>query len=581
MGDIRIGTDHIYINGKPDKIMSGAMHYFRIVPQYWKDRLLKLKELGCNCVETYLCWNLHEKREGEFDFSGWLDFGAFLEEAKELGLYAIVRPGPYICSEWDFGGMPWWLLKDQNIQLRCSDPGFLQKITPYLQEVCSLLKPHLISNGGNVILVQIENEYGSYGNDQDYLRWLKAFYEDNGIDCPLITSDGYSEFLLKNGALPEVFASVNYRWNSVRSLNCLKQYHPGHPGAVLELWNGKAKHWGEPYVPRDLEEVKDSVAKALDHGELVNLYMFHGGTTFGFMNGALDKGKWLVQTTSYDCEAPLNEYGFRTEKYYAEQTIICEKLGIPVRNTASDPVFREYPDVRCVGQTTLTENPQLLRKTVSSPMKTMEQCDQGYGYIIYRTKIFVGCDGARLILPEVRDIAHVYVDGTYAATFDRTDSQREIAVTRQGQVEISVLVENMGRINYGMLLKDPKGLMGELVVYDGEYGLYAKTFGYEIYSLELETLPERYDTAVQMNAPAMYCYEVDIDSRADTLLRLEGFTRGVAFLNGFNLGRHWTIEHSENKLYIPAPLLKEGINRIVVFDVLANDGPKTVKLAKE
>ena len=313
---IKYDSNHIYINNKATKIVSGAMHYFRIVPEYWEDRLLKLKEAGCNCVETYVCWNMHEKKKGIFDFSSGLDLGRFIDLANSMGLYTIVRPGPYMCSEWDFGGLPWWLLKYPDIELRCSNKRFLDLCTPYLEKVCDILRPRLITNGGKIIFVQIENEYGSYSDDKDYLNYLKKLYEKNGINCGFITSDGEEEIMLRSGTLPGVMASVNYRTESEQAICKLKKF-TGYtqPGAVMELWNGWAMHWGEEIVKRDVEEVKESVRTALEFGELVNMYMFHGGTSFGFMNGTLDFGKELiVQMTSYDVDAPLDEYGRRTPK---------------------------------------------------------------------------------------------------------------------------------------------------------------------------------------------------------------------------------------------------------------------------
>ncbi len=570
---------HIYVDGKAEKIMSGAMHYFRVHPSYWRDRLLKLKELGCNCVETYICWNLHEPKEGEFHFDGWLDFGKYLDEAKALGLYAIVRPGPYMCSEWDFGGMPWWLLSYPEMELRCFDPLFLEKCKPYLQKTCEILRPRLIDNGGNVIFVQLENEYGSYGNDKKYLRWLETLYQQEGITCPLLTSDGETEFLLRNGTLPNVLASVNYRWDSVRCIASLKKYHGGRPGAVLELWNGKAQHWGEPIIRRDIDEVAKSVETALENAELVNLYMFHGGTSFGFMNGSLDFGNGLiVQMTSYDVDAPLDEYGRRTPKYYAEQKVIAKALGKPVENTATDTVLKTYGNARYVGETTLS--PDMVKKNSFATVKSMEYFGQGYGYIVYATTAFVGAKGAKLLLPEIHDIAHVYVDGKYKQSLYRGDADRSVLIEENGERKIEILVENMGRVNYGIRLKDRKGLVGDINLFDIEYNVYAKIFGFDVYSIELDRLPEVYDKKAQENAPALYKYEFTAEELTDTVLRLDGFTRGVVFLNGFNLGRHWTVEHSENKLYIPAPLLKEGVNELIVFDALANEKEKRVFLGE-
>jgi len=574
MKRITVDEEKIYIDGEPTKIMSGAIHYFRVHPEYWRDRLLKLKECGCNCVETYLVWNLHERKEGEFDFSGWLDFGKYLDIAKELGLYAIVRPGPYICSEWDFGGMPWWLLKYPDIELRCSQPLFLEKITPFLKKACEIIRPRLIDNGGNVIFVQVENEYGSFGNDKEYLKYNKELYEKEGISCPLITSDGETEFLLRAGALPDVMAAVNYRWDSVRALASLQKHHGNQPGAVMELWNGKAQHWGEPIIKRDVDEVKRSVETALENAYLVNLYMFHGGTTFGFMNGTLDFGKELVvQMTSYNVDAPLDEYGRRTPKYYAERDAITKYFGKETECTATDTEIFEYRNVEYIGASRLKK---VTRKTKSPNAITMEACDQGYGYIVYETEFFVSHAGAKLLFPEIHDIAHIYIDGEYKKTLKRHDEDKSFLIENGGMKKLSVLVENMGRVNYGVRLKDRKGLVGDINLHDLEYNVFMKPFGYDIYSVELDTLPENYCDEPMINAPAFYKYVLHAESARDTVMHLEGFTRGVAFINGFNLGRHWTVENSPNKLFIPAPLIKEGENEIVIFDVLATGDEKKI-----
>ncbi len=584
MNGMAFENGQIFILGKQEKLVSGAIHYFRVHPEYWEDRLLKLKECGCNCVETYVCWNLHEKTEGDFDFSGWLDFGKYLDIAAKLGLYAIVRPGPYICSEWDMGGLPWWLLKEK-MGLRSSDPKFLEKCTPYLEKVCEIMRPRLIGKGGNIVFVQVENEYGSYGNDKKYLRWLKDFYEDHGIDCGLITSDGDTEFLLENGTLPDVPASVNYRWDSKSALGVLKKYHGQFPLAVMELWNGKACHWGEPIERRDIEEVKTSVENAVELAELTNLYMFHGGTTFGFMNGILnfdDKKGNVVQMTSYDVDAPIDEYGRRTEKYYAEQDAICTILKKEIVNTAKDPELFAYGAPVYQGETPLAAHGELLTKTENATVLTMEECNQGYGYIVYETTVFVSEKGGELWIDNVYDIAHVYIGGEYQCTLERgitVDARIKIPLT--GYVTVQIVVENIGRVHNGRYIADRKGLRDNLYFYDYGYNVISTCFGYKMYSLLLEKLPKEYNKKAEKKAPAFYRYTFDVRTKKDTVLHLSGFTRGVAFINGFNLGRHWTIEHSANKLFIPAPLLKEGENEIVVFDVLATEQEKILQLKDE
>ena len=578
MGSVTWDEKHFYIDGKPTKIVSGAMHYFRIMPEYWYDRLLKLKECGCNCVETYICWNLHEKREGEFDFSGMLDFAKFLEIAKDLGLYAIVRPGPFICSEWELGGMPWWLLKYPDIKLRCNNEIFMQKCTPYLSEVARIIKPLLLQNGGNIILVQIENEYGSFGNDKDYLRAIKKIYEDNGVDGTFITSDGDYEFFLEDGTLPDVLLSVNYRLDGKGAAARLKAFRSGQPSAVMELWNGWQSHWNEPQVRRDINEVAESVRSALTHSELVNLYMFHGGTSFGFMNGGIcPVKKFNIHKNSYDVDAPLDEYGRRTPKYYAEQKVICEIMGITPENTATDTEFGDYEAV-FVGECSLEESGLTLSSHSSPTAMPMEYYDQGYGYIIYETELYSWNMGSVITLPEIHDVAHVYLNGEYLKSFFRHDDDKTFEIPTKGYNKLQIVVENLGRVNYGLNLADKKGLVGDMFLTDKEINHRKYFHGFKVYSLPLETLPEKFCGSAKLNTPAFYKYEFNAEKLMDTIVSFEGFTRGNVFINGFNLGRHWTTAIDENRLFLPAPLIKEGKNEIIVFDVLATDKEKKIEL---
>lgn len=576
MKGISFDNGKIIIKGKQEKIISGAIHYFRVPPIYWEDRLLKLKEMGCNCVETYVCWNLHEKEEGKLDFSEWLDFGRFLDLAKKIGLYAIIRPGPYICSEWDFGGLPWWLLKYDDIVLRSSNPTFIGKLTPYLKKVCEIVKKRTIGNGGNVIFVQVENEYGAYGNDKKYLNYLKEFYLQNGINCALITSDWDLEEQLIAGTLPDVAAAVNYRSDSIHALNELQKWHKGFPLAVLELWNGKAKHWGETFNRRDIEEVKESVALAIKNAELVNLYMFHGGTSFGFMNG-MDNGEdMIVQMTSYDVDAPVNEYGDRTKKYYAEKEAIEQYTGKHIKLTATDPVRKCY-DAQFCGELPLDEFEQCFGQAVESTIPlTMEQLNEPYGYVMYETDIYISGDNQDVILPDIHDIAHIYDNDRYLISLARSKNLNKIVnISGNGIHKIKIIVENLGRVNFGRFLNDKKGLVG--VIRLGRIF----NFNYKNTPIPLKKLPKVLNGKARENYPCFYSYKFNAVDVADTVLYLNGFTRGVAFINDFNLGRHWDIENSENKLFIPAPFIKPGENEIIVFDVLANKREKSILLKDE
>lgn len=578
MKKLTIEKGRIRIDGKPVKIVSGSIHYFRVPREYWADRLLKLKEMGCNCVETYVCWNAHEKTEGTFDFSGGLDLDAFLGLAESMGLYSIVRPGPYICSEWDFGGLPWWLLR-YDMELRSSDPAYTEKIMPYLTRVIDILKRHTLSAGGGLLFVQVENEYGSYGNDKAYLNGLRDLYTASGLDAALITSDGDTEYLLTNGTLDGVTASVNYRWDSASALAVLKKFRPGQPGAVMELWNGRAMHWGEPFVRRDIAEVAASVAGAIERADLVNLYMFHGGTTFGFMNGAVytDAG-FTCQMTSYDVDAPLDEYGRRTEKYYAEQEVICKALGISAPNTARDTELAAYEPPVCRGIAAPSAWPaDMASVSHTVGLKSMEQLGQGYGYIVYSTEFYVGEKGGTLLLPAVHDVAHVYINGTYAGTAYRDREAACDIPVPPGRVRADIWVENLGRLNFGSRLKDRKGLLGSLRLHDNVYDVETILTGFECRSFDMTVLPERAGGVPEENKPAFYLYEFVADKPADAVLEFSGFTRGVAFVNGFNLGRHWTTEGSVNRLFVPAPRIQAGVNRLVVFDVLHKTSEKSVR----
>ena len=572
---LEIKNGKFYLDGEPYTIYSGAMHYFRILPEYWEDRLMKLKACGFNTVETYVCWNLHEPKKGEFDFSGRLDIVRYIKTAEKLGLNVILRPGPYICAEWDFGGFPAWLLRDKNIRLRCNDEIFLGHVRDFFNELLSLVAPLQKTRGGNIIAMQIENEYGSYGNDKAYLKWLRDFYISHGIDCAFITSDGAFSMLVKNGTLEGVVGSVNYLNDAETAFGVLQSVCPNQPNAVMELWNGRQDHWNSNRPPRDVDEVKASVEDACNCAEFINLYMFHGGTTWGFMNSIHEKDELTVVTNSYDVDAPLDEFGRRTPKFYAEQEVICKARGIDVVNTATDTEIRRYSDAKLIGKTALSNSGMKLKKNTSTTILPMESYDQGYGYIIYETEALVDWDDAYLMLPVVHDIAHVYINGEYRKTFLRTDAVREIKI-ENGYHKISVLVENMGRVQIGRTMIDRKGLLGDIIIDVRGINIFSKPLGYTVYNLPLDTLPLEYSGKVEVNAPAFYKYELEVDELCDTIVNFEGFTRGVVFINGFNLGRHWDTVHTKNRAYIPAPFLKKGKNEIVVFDVLARECEKRV-----
>lgn len=580
MSVFHFNKDGYFIDDKKVKIVSGAMHYFRIFPEYWEDRLLKLKELGCNCVETYCAWNLHEKREGEWDFTGILDLKKYLELAQKLGLYIVMRPGPYICSECDLGGLPWWLLKDENMQLRCYYKPYLEKVKIYLEKICDIIRPFLITNGGNIIMVQVENEYGGVAQDRAYLEELAKYYREFGIDVPFITSDGEEEYMLLDGTFPDAIKAVNYRWNSPRAIDALKKAFPDNPPAVMELWNGQQSHWEMKRLPkRDLEEVRYSVETALENADFVNLYMFHGGTNFGFFNGSLYYGDhFAVQLTSYDVQAPLNEYGKKTKKYYLEQKEICKALGKPIVNETPEPKMTDYGEAELKGTMGLSELPSdCYYDTKSDKLLSMEQVDQAHGYIVYETKVNVGKKGCRLIFPELHDRAFLYIDGVLYKNYVR-DNFFSADIDIFGEHTLTFFVENLGRAHAGRaVMHDRKGLIGEMKLYDKETEEYKVISDYNIRSYPFHKIPFTNTGYNELKNQVFYKYEIDLKPDGDTYLEVRGFIRGLVFINGFNLGRHYW-NGPQKSLYVPKSLLKDGKNEIIVFDVHASSSPKKVLL---
>ena len=327
MGIITYDDKNFLMDGKPYTIISGAMHYFRVPREYWHDRLLKMKECGFNTVETYTVWNMHEKEEGVYDFSGMLDVAAYVDEAASLGLNVIIRPGPYICSESDFGSLPAWLLKYGDMSIRCADPLFLEKVRRYFHVLFGELRPRLSTNGGNIIMMQIENEYGSYGNDKEYLKAVADIYRECGIDVALFTSDGTCQWMLEGGTLPDVLCIANFGSNPKENFGALERFRPNQPKMCGEFWCGWFDHWYEDHHTRDPEELASCFREMLESGASVNFYMFHGGTNFGFRNGANYGGKYEPTITSYDFNALLTEAGDITPAYHAVRRVLEEYFG--------------------------------------------------------------------------------------------------------------------------------------------------------------------------------------------------------------------------------------------------------------
>jgi len=563
------------MDGKPYYIISGTIHYFRVPKAYWYDRLLKLKECGFNTVETYTAWNLHEQKEGVFDFSGELDIEEFILTAKELGLNVILRPGPYICAEWEFGGLPSYLLK-YNIPLRCNNEKFLKYIERYYENLFNKVRPHLITNGGNIIMLQVENEYGSYGNDTSYLKKIAGIYKKYNMDCLYFTSDGSTLTLMKGGTLPEILVTSNFGSNPKGNIEFLQKFRKNQPYMCMEYWCGWFDHWFEEHHTREGYEIIDDLSWFIEHNVNFNMYMFHGGTNFGFLNGSNHMVELEPTTTSYDYCAPLSEAGDRTKTYYLIRDLIKEKTGFVPPITATETPKKAYGKIELTQKAELFDNLHNLSTPINSVTPLfMEELDQNFGYILYSTIINGPRDEQPLFLDTLHDRANIFVDKEPKAIYFRNTVQtKENALKLEfdynQSARLDVLVENMGRVNYGPLLKDQKGING--LRFGNQYH-----FGYDIYTLpmnNLEKLQFSDFSGEEIKTPVFLKGEFEIkDTPCDTFIKLDGFNKGFVTVNGKNIGRYFNEAGPQMTLYLPAPYLKTGKNEIVVFE---SDG-KTAK----
>ncbi|MHA7752107.1 MULTISPECIES: glycoside hydrolase family 35 protein [Paenibacillus] len=568
------------LDGEPFQILSGAIHYFRVVPEYWEDRLLKLKACGFNTVETYVPWNLHEPQESVYNFEGIADIERFIALAGELGLHVIVRPSPYICAEWEFGGLPAWLLQYTYMKLRCMDATYLMKVDRYYDELIPRLTRLQSTNGGPIIAMQIENEYGSYGNDTAYLTYLREGLTKRGIDVLLFTSDGPEDGMLQGGTIPSTLATVNFGSRPEEAFEKFREYRADEPLMCMEYWNGWFDHWLKPHHTRDAGDVADVFDRMLRAGASVNFYMFHGGTNFGFYNGANFAEKYEATITSYDYDSPLSECGDETEKFRAVRSVIASYLK---KDEKEFPAFPAPIPKKSYGRVALTEKADLLGQLaqLSTPVQRtcpepMEMFGQSYGFIVYSTQVSGPRTGEKLHLQEVHDRAQIFLDGVYQGTIERWDPRPLPLDIPAGGARLDIVVENMGRVNYGPKLKDYKGIT-EGVRFNNQF-----LFDWTIYPLPLDKVDAipfvrsvknvEQDETQEQERPTFYRGEFHVEDAGDTFIRLDGWSKGVVWINGFNLGRYWE-KGPQRTLYVPAPLLRKGSNEIIVFELHHTEEP--------
>lgn len=562
---LTIKDSEFKMDGKSFRIYSGSMHYFRIMPEYWEDRLRKLKAAGFNTVETYVCWNMHEPRKGEFDFTGRFDIRRFIKTAQEVGLYAIVRPGPYICAEWDFGGLPAWLLKDRNMRLRCAYPEYLQHVSDFYHRLFEEIGDLQQSEGGNIIAMQIENEYGSYGNDKEYLRYIEKLMLDCGTKVMLFTSDGDDNSMLSGGTLPDVFKTLNFGSRASEIFDAMDRFHENTPKMCTEFWCGWFDHWGEEHHTRGSDSVAGEIKDFLDIDASFNFYMFHGGTNFGFTAGANCYEEYQPTVTSYDYCALLTEWGDYTPAYYAVRELLLKAQNLPETELPASPELQTIGKVELDESTSLMSNFDNLGERHRVPLpESMEYFGQNSGMIYYETKLEQIYDPRELRVANVHDTAYVYIDGEHKATIDRRDENKVAGYDTfkfDGCTDgctIGVLVDAMGRVNYGEHLYDRKGI--DAIRYGNQ-----NLMGYDVVTLPLDN-PEKIDFSLEGGKyPLFMRGHFKAQSQNDCFVHLDGFKKGCVYINGFNIGRYWEIG-PQRALYIPGVLLKDE-NEIIILEL--------------
>lgn len=552
-------------DGKPIKLISGAVHYFRNMPDTWEDIFMKMKAMGCNCVETYCAWNMHEKVPGEYDFTGNLNIAKYIETAQKVGLMVIVRPGPYICAEWEFGGLPWWIQADEDMEIRCMNKKYIERFDLYLDRLCAEIKPYLTTNGGSVIMVQCENEYGYYGDDKEYLNYLKQGFIDRGIDVPLFTSDGTSKSDLLDGTIEGCLPTLNFGSRVEENFKAHDELFPDTPKMCMEMWNGWFDAWGDDkHHTTSAQDYAKVVDDMLTRGSL-NMYMFIGGTNFGFTSGANHYERFAPDVTSYDYDAMLTECGDITPKYMAVREVIKKHIG---EDLPEIPANREK---KAYGKFKLTESegffsalPELATPVHADVPRCMEKYGNGYGFIAYRTVLNRDYEDVVLSFERIGDRAQIYINDNLVDILYINDRLETRISAKAGDV-LTVLCENMGRTNFGPKMMFKKGIAGRCLLDKRIH------FNWDVYTLPMNNLDKlSFDGKAFNEKSVFYRGYFNIENPKDTFLKLPNFTKGFVVINGFNLGRYWEIGPQQT-LYVPASVLKDGENEIIVFE---SDGLK-------
>jgi beta-galactosidase len=567
-GTFTVRDGQFLLNGKPFQIISGEMHYARIPRAYWRDRFRMAKAMGLNTVTTYVFWNAHEPRPGVYDFSGNNDVAEFIREAQQEGLYVILRPGPYACAEWEFGGYPAWLLKDHSIVVRSSDLKFLDPTARWFKRLGQEVAPLQIGKGGPIILVQVENEYGSFGDDHVYMQQIRRMLVYSGFtQAVFYTADGAEE--IAAGSLPGLPVGINFGGGDAgaakRNFAIERKIRPNGPFFNSEFWDGWFDHWGGKHGKTNAANEVANLDWMLRQGYSVSLYMFHGGTSFGWMNGANSDGKnYEPDVTSYDYDAPLDESGRTTPKYFAFRDVIAKATGTTPPAVPASPPATKIPEFKLEEAVSLWK--VLPPPVHSEQVLSMEDLDQAYGYILYRKHLDGPAEGD-LVLDELHDYAQVFLEGKLVGALDRRQGQNHLRLkVPPTGARLDILVENSGRVNFNVVLRGERKGITKQVTLAGK-----PLVGWDIYPLPM-TEPAKLPFARTVCEGACFYRAIfHVDAPADTFLDTSAFAKGAVWLNGQPLGRIWSIG-PQKTLYVPGPWLRAGENEVVVFDLNGQTG---------
>jgi beta-galactosidase len=561
------------LDEEPFQIISGEMHPARIPAEYWRHRIRLAKAMGCNTISAYIFWNYHETEEGIYDFSTENhNITEFIKIVQDEEMWLILRPGPYVCAEWELGGIPPYLLRIPDIRLRCMDPRYMAAAERYITRLSEEIRPYLVTKGGPILMIQIENEYGSFGNDRDYLLRLKEVWSENGIDVPTFTADGPTIKMLEAGSLPGSAVGLD-SGSSPEDFELAAKVNPGVPVFSSETYPGWLTHWGEEWARPDTAELYREIKFLMQNKKSFNLYVIHGGTNFGFTAGANSGGKgYEPDVTSYDYDAPINEQGNPTYKYMKIRDIIGSYLPKGKKlPSIPDPVPAiEIPLIFPAKFTSIWDNlPQPLN---SDTPKSFEAYGQDYGFILYKTEL-IGSKQGKLTVTDIHDYATVFLNGVFVGTLNRRDGIDTITLpaSKTDNPVLEILVEGMGRINYGQHLIDRKGITEKVTLND------TTLMNWKIYKLPMDKkfIYDLRSTGKVINKSGIFFKgNFSLAYTGDTYFDVSGFNKGIVWVNGHNLGRYWDIG-PQKRLYCPATFMRAGLNEIMILDLHAKE-PKPV-----